>query len=93
MNRVERFKVERKFRLKCTLLIVLFLILILTGICVSDYSINTLMKNEKKISLITVKQEGSFNMSVSIMNIAIHLDTSYFSKDLKKIKEKLKEIR
>jgi hypothetical protein len=92
MNRVEKFKEARKFRIKCISIFVFSFLMAITGVCISDYSVNALMKNQKTIQLVEVKSIDKTKVHVSILNLGVDMDTSHFMKDFKGIREKFRGI-
>ena len=86
MSRVERFREARKYRRKIFSSIFLFFLLLITGICIVDYTTNSLLKNENCINIFSI-QSGDSYIEIAFMNNRFRLDTTYIEKDRKKIRE------
>lgn len=87
MSRVDRFRQYRYIRRKIAASFILFVLLMITGIFVADYSVNSILRNEKKINIVSIKAvKGNF-IEISLMNQRIYINTRYINRDLKRIKE------
>jgi hypothetical protein len=86
LSRVERFREIRKFKRKLVFTFMLSFFLLLTGTSVADYSINNLMKNEKRLGIVSFTHRDDY-LEISIMSYAIHINTTYIKKDYKNIKD------
>lgn len=86
MNRLEHFKEARKSRRKYVLSVSLLLIMVVTGFCIIDYSINSLMKNEKRISLVSYQYINEDRIEVNVLNNKFLVNISYIRRDFEKIR-------
>jgi len=91
MNRVEKFKELRMRRRRSFLCIVLFVFIILAGFTTVDYSLNSIMNNEKRISVISFKRINDSCISIGIMNMNMKIDLGIVNKSCDKIKKLLKQ--
>ncbi len=88
MNRVERLKEKKTHKRKYVCLAILFFSVVFTGICTADYSINSLMNNQKCIKIFTYRNYGESSFEISVMNKKVHFNTKYIERDINKIKSK-----
>lgn len=89
MSRVEEFRQARRFRRKLLLALFMFLIMMAIGLCVSDYSVNSLLKNSRRVELVKVdKREGSV-YDISLLKKRVSVDTAYMYKDWERLVEQL----
>lgn len=86
MKRVERFKEIRIKQRRIVISLFLFFFMIISGICISDYSVNSLMKNENRIGLVTLEKKDASLYLLNILNIEIYINTRYVEEDFKKVK-------
>jgi hypothetical protein len=91
MGRVEEFRQARQFRKKLLLALFLFLVMMIVGLCVSDYSINTLLKNSKRVELVKIENKGSTVYELSFLKRKLLIDTVYMRKDWKRLMEFIKK--
>ena len=91
MNRVEKFKELRMRRRRSFLCIVLFVFIILAGFATVDYSLNSIMNNEKRIRMISFKRVNDSCISIGIMNMNMKIDLGIVNKSCDKIKKMLKQ--
>ena len=92
MNRVQRLKETKSNKRRFVGLAILFFSVILVGVSVVDYSFNSLMKNEKRLEIISYKSHSDSLLEVSIMNKKIYMNTKYIEKDFQKLKSKFSKI-
>ncbi|HEY9059479.1 MAG TPA: hypothetical protein VIO64_03095 [Pseudobacteroides sp.] len=89
MNRVEKFKELRMRRRRSFLCVVLFVFIILGGFATVDYSLNSIMNNEKKIRMISFTRLKDSCINIAIMNMNMKIDLKIFDKSLNKLKKLL----
>jgi cell division septal protein FtsQ len=89
MNRVEKLKQIKTHRRRAVLLTVFLFSLILTGIAITDYSFNSLMKNQRRIEVISFRNTDNSCLEISVMNEKITINTKYIEKDLNNIKDRI----
>ena len=86
MNRLERFRQERIRKRKYTLVLLLCLALLVLGIGTADYAVNSIMKNDNSIGIISVRRTESY-IEFSFLNRKLYLNTSYIKEDLRNLRE------
>ncbi|RCX17973.1 hypothetical protein DFR58_106142 [Anaerobacterium chartisolvens] len=86
MSRVESFKRARRYRAKCIMTLVLFFTLVFAGVCLSDYSVNMIMKNQSKIEIIKLEKKDDSYIMVDFMNLKLYLNTLYVKEDIERLK-------
>jgi hypothetical protein len=86
LNRLERFRKARITKRKYTSVLLLSLALLVLGLGTVDYAVNSIMKNVKSISIVSVKHMDSY-IELSFLNKKLYLNTCYINEDLKKLKE------
>ncbi|MCX7710429.1 MAG: hypothetical protein N2484_11345 [Clostridia bacterium] len=87
MGRVERFRQNRQTRRRITAAVTVFLVIMITGIAVADYSISCIMMNQDHIEIISAKEiNGSF-IQISFMNQKYYINTKYIKRDYNRLKE------
>jgi len=79
---------KRKFRLSR----LLFFIVIITVLCISDYSINGIMKNEYSIGFVSVDKVGPALYSLNIFDYKILINTEYVEKDFRRVRNTIESI-
>lgn len=90
-SRVERFRQARMLRRKCRFVFLFFLVLLVLGVCAADYSVNVLVKNEKKIGLIYISKYNDY-YKASFLNVTFYIDVRKLSSDFSNMKNKAEEI-
>lgn len=86
MKRLEEYKYLRKQRKKCIYLLLFFLVLICSGILVSDYCMNSMVNNEEKLNILHTKNEDDSAIEISIMDKVINLHFKGVKNDLENLK-------
>lgn len=86
MNRLEKFREARRYRRKIFSSFFLFFLLLFTGICIVDYTVNSLINGESRINIVSVESKES-RVEITLMNKKLRLDTKYIKKDMKKIRD------
>lgn len=92
MSRVEQFRTVRQTRLKYSISFLLFFILLITGICVVDYAVNSITRNVNKIDIISVKSIDESYYELSFANEEFYLDTKYIKRDFTRLKNSIMRI-
>jgi len=90
-SRVERFRQKRIIRKRTITAILLFFFLLTAGILVVDCGVNHLVDGGEG-GAIAVVNSTDYSIEIKIMNRRIFLNKQYINRDLKYLKEKLKEI-
>jgi hypothetical protein len=89
MKRVEKYRESRYVKRKFILSFLLFFSLTIIGLCASDYSVNNILKNEKKIKLVCIEKKDSNIYKLDILNKSIEINTTYISRDYDNLKKAL----
>jgi len=87
MSRLEKYRQIRINKRKFSLLMLLFFVVIITGLCIADYSINGIMKNDYSIEFVSVDKVGPALYSLNIFDYRFLVNTKYVEKDFQKIKD------
>ena len=91
MGRLEKFREIRKNRRRLFFLFFSSFLLLGIGICVVDYTTNFLLKNEKRLNIVTFHSENT-QVEISVMNKPLRFDTRYLQNDIEYIKKWLKDF-
>lgn len=89
MGRVEQFKHVRSYKQKCFIVGILFFLLTFLGILVSDYAVNSVMKDEKKIRIFKIVENSDRTLKVNVMNKEVNIRYKKIYEDFQTIKNKL----
>jgi hypothetical protein len=89
MNRVEEFKILRNHKRKCIFILLFFLIIIITGILVSDFCINSIIKNEKKVDILKMESGKDTIIRFNVLNKVFDLHYGGVVNDFDEIKSKV----
>ncbi len=93
MNRVDRLREKKSHKRKYVSLVLFFLSVVFIGICTADYSINSLMMNQKCIKVISFKNNGGSVFEISLMNKKIHFNIKYIEKDIQNLRNRISDIK
>ena len=85
-SRVQKFRKIRKNRNKMISVVVIFLLFVLIGISVSDYSINALMNNQTRIEMV---QQDNSAFVFNFLNHKIYLKKDFLNVEFQQIKKLL----
>ncbi len=85
MNRVQRFRELRHFRMKLAMTFMLFILILCVGIGVADYSMSGLLKDEKGFGIFSVNSYGEDYYRISFFDNAIYINTKYVARDYKRL--------
>lgn len=92
MSRLEKYRQIRINKRKFRLSMLMFLIVIITGLCIADYSINGLMKNEYAIEFVSVDKVGPSLYSINIFDYRFLINTEYVEKDFNRVRSTIGSI-
>lgn len=84
MNRHDRFKTERVMRRKLSLTLFFCCVMLVTGMCVVDYSNNILIMNKAEFGIVAVHNYKTY-LEVSILNEKLYFNTKYISRDIEQL--------
>jgi hypothetical protein len=85
MSRLEKYKQLRSLRQRYFISVLLFLFLLVTGICIADSSINGLMSGGSGLNLFSVKKYEN-SLELVFMNKKLYLNTQYIQHDLQNLR-------
>lgn len=91
MNRLEKYKQMRGLRQRYLISILLFMFLLVAGICIADTSINGLMSGGSGLNIFSVNNYGN-SLEVVFMNKKIYLNVQYIQRDLGNLKEEADKL-
>jgi hypothetical protein len=74
----------------CTFMLVF--ILLVTGICIVDYSVNNLLKNNNSIYIISA-QLSETELVVNILNYKFSLNIRYINRDINRLQNYIRQIQ
>ncbi len=92
MSRVEKFKLARRYKTKCIMTLLLFFTLVFAGICLSDYSVNMIMKNQSQIEIIKLEKKDDSYIMVDFMNLKLYFNTLYIKEDIERLKAGIQDF-
>jgi hypothetical protein len=85
MGRLEKFRQARNIRHKYFLSAVIFLFLLVAGMVIADYSVNSLIEGDMGVSVFAVENSGKY-IEITFMNQKLYVNTQYINRDLGKLK-------
>lgn len=91
MNRLEKFRQIRQVKRKFLSIVFLCVFLLISGICIVDYSVNSLIRNNKNVGLIELKSSKSY-IEVCLLNNKLYINTSYINRDIKRIRKLVSDV-
>lgn len=91
MNRLEKYKQIRNLKQKYLLSIFLFVMLLVSGMCIADYSTNKLMGEGNGINLFTMKNNNSY-MEIIFLNQRLYINTQYINRDIGRLKNEASKL-
>lgn len=92
MGRVDSFREVRLVKLKIFLAMLLFTVLLVSGIIAADFSINCVVSDTPKVEIIKVAEASSNLYTIDFANREYKLNTYYLSRDIQRLKKRLSEI-
>jgi hypothetical protein len=93
MSRLEAFRQKRLIRRRYILAVLLFLSLSTSGVCLADYSFNSIAKDEKRIKLISIDRQEGFNYLVNVLNLKTSINISRIENDYNLLMEWLEKLK
>ena len=91
MGRVEKFKQMRALRHKYFISVIIFVTLLTAGICVADYSVNSLLGVDGGLKVFSVNNSDN-KLEIIFMNQQLHFNMEYLNKDMGKLRQFLADI-
>ena len=85
MNRVQKFREIRRFRMKLIFAILFTLSILLVGIGVVDYSISSLMSSEKSFGIFSVDHYKKEYCKISFFDKDLYINTKYLERDYNRL--------
>lgn len=92
MGRLERFKEIRVTRRRYILSILIFLMLMIPGICISDYSINSILRNEKRIEVVGVRNINNSYIELDLLKRKYYINIKYLFRDYENVRKRIMGI-
>jgi len=92
MGRVDSFKELRLVKLRMFIAILMFLVVLVVGIGIVDYSINSVVSDTPKIEIVKVAEVSNNLYTIDFANKRYNLNTFYLSRDIQRLKKRLNEI-
>lgn len=87
MNRVQRFRELRHFKIKLILVISFFILTLVVGIGAVDYSMSGLLYNKEGFGILSYGPYGEDYYKISFFDNSIYINTKYISRDYQKLVE------
>lgn len=91
MSRAARFKSMRRHRRNYVSSFFLSVIILILGVGVVDYSVNSLMYNKKEINIISLDRLND-QYQINFLGYKLSIDTSYIRQDYKNIVDAIKNL-
>lgn len=91
MGRRDTYRNERKLRRKYVLTVFLCCALLVSGLCVVDYSTNVLVYNTNSIDILSVQSHKN-SLELSLFNKKLYINTSYIGTDLERLSEYFRKL-
>lgn len=85
MNRVEKYRYIRHFRIKMIITFMSFILTLFTGIFVVDYSMSSLLSDEQRLLIFSVCPYGEEYYKISIFDKNLYINTKYLSRDYNRL--------
>ncbi|NLL04443.1 MAG: hypothetical protein GX270_01340 [Clostridiaceae bacterium] len=85
MNRVQKFREIRRFKIKLILVFSVFFLILFTGIAAADYSMSSLLSDEQRIHIFSIHPYGEEYYRISLFDKKMYINTKYISQDYKKM--------
>ena len=84
MNRVQKFREIRRFKIKLILVFSVFFLILFTGIAAADYSMSSLLSDEQRIHIFSIHPYGEEYYRISLFDKKCILTQNTFHKIIKK---------
>ena len=85
MNRVQRFRELRRFRMKLLFTILFIITILLVGIGVVDYSTSSLLSGEKGFGIFFVEHYEKEYCKISFFDKELYINTKYLERDYNRV--------
>jgi hypothetical protein len=92
MGRLESFKQIRVTRRRYILSAFIFIMLMIPGICISDYSVNSILMNEKRIEIVGIKNVNNTYLELNLLKKKYYINIKYLQRDYEKVKNRIFEM-
>lgn len=89
IRRLEKFREARRSRRRYLCAFLLFFLLVMLGVCIADFSINNMMKNQSGIELVHFQKINESFLEISLLDKKFYIDTSYVNRDFQNLKRKM----
>ncbi len=85
MNRVQKFREIRHFRIKLIIIFSFFILTLFVGIGAVDYSMSSLLSDEQRIHIFSIRPYGMEYCKISFFDNSLYINTEYISRDYKRM--------
>lgn len=85
MNRVQRFKEIRHFRIKLIMTFLFFVLILCVGIGVADYSMSGLLNDKKGFGIFSVNPHSEDYCKISFFDNTVYINTKYIARDYNRL--------
>jgi hypothetical protein len=92
MTRLEKFRDDRRSRKRYKLFIFILFFILTSGICVADYSVNTLISNDRSIKIVSIQNINNSFLKISLLNHKIYVNIIYLNRDYNRIKSTINKF-
>jgi hypothetical protein len=92
MGRLEKYREMRHLKHKYYYSVLLFAVLLVSGLFITDYATNKLMSDVGRLQIVYIKSADS-RLEINLMNYKFYINTSYVNRDLRKLKNILSTLR
>ncbi len=85
MNRVQKFREIRHFRIKLIIIFFVFILTLFAGLGAVDYSMSSLLSDEQRIRIFSIRPYGEEYCKISFFDNSLYINTKYISRDYKRM--------
>lgn len=89
IKRVEKFKQLKNKRKKYIFSFILFVFLLVGGICCTDYSISSLMYNKNNIQIFSFSKLDNYIIEIDFFDKKLYFTSFYIERDYQNLKKRL----
>lgn len=86
MARKARFRKERLYTIKIYVIVLLFLLILISGLAAVDYSKNYVLYGQSRMEIIKVDRLDEDVYSLSILNESMDINLKYLKRDFSRLK-------
>lgn len=89
LSRLERYRQNRVEKRKYSVVALFFVFIVLSGLCISDYSINAIMNNDYSLSMIKVYKSSDSSIGVNLLDRKLDIDVSFLLNAYSEVRSRL----